>query len=285
MADFFKDPSDIEQLSKFVAEHCGIHLGQDKAYLFQSRLGSLIISSGAKTISEFLQKARSDTSGRLRDRIIDAMTTHETYWFRDEKPWQALEKQILPYLATLVRDNKRTRVRIHCAACSTGQEPYSIAMLIDDLQKRGKLHGIRAEQFEILATDISSGTLALAMRATYNQIEVSRGLQERWRKPYFVQNGTTWTLIEPIRKMVTFKRFNLQEPMSPLGKFDLVLCRNVAIYFPENLKIDLFRRIADSLHYGGYLMLGGSEALLSHADLFRREFVEGSIFYRRIPLE
>lgn len=284
MTDFFKNPAEIEQLSKFVAEQCGVQLGKDKAYLFQSRLGSLILSSGAQSISDFLQKARTDPTGRLRDRIIDAMTTHETYWFRDEKPWLALEKQVLPYLATLIRDNKRQKVRIHCAACSTGQEPYSIAMLLDDLSKRGRLHGVSPDLFEILATDVSAGTLALAMRATYNQIEITRGLQDRWRKPYFTQNGSTWTLIEDIRKRVTFKRFNLQDPMHPLGKFDLVLCRNVAIYFPETFKFELFRRIADSLHLGGYLMLGASEALLSHADLFRREFIEGSVFYRRIPL-
>ncbi len=282
MADLLKNPGDLVLLSKYVSEACGIHLGEEKGYLFQSRLGSIVAQTGADDIPAFIRLAKADTTGKLRDKIVDAMTTHETYWFRDERVWSAVENSLLPLVAQRAKAANRARVRIFSAACSTGQEPYSLAMLIDTLSKQGKLSGYTPQQFEIVASDVSAGTLMLASVGRYNQIEIVRGLAEKWRSVYFKPaNSTTWQLDEAIRKRVTFKRYNLQDDLRPLGMFDLLLCRNVAIYFEENFKRELFRRISEIIHPGGYLMLGGTESLLTHTDLFERDLQGGSIFYKR----
>ena len=283
MVDILTDPNNVRLLGQFVADACGVQLGADKGYLFQSRLGPLLLQSGAKTVPEFLQQARTDPTGKLKDRIIDAMTTHETYWFRDERPWAALESTVLPELSVQLRSPGKTRLRIFSAACSTGQEPYSVAMIIDQLVKNRKIGNVQATQFEIIATDVSAGTLYLASRGIYNQIEISRGLAERWRTQYFQPApGNTWQLAADLRQRVTFKRHNLQNDFGPLGKFDLILLRNVAIYFEDKFKQELFRRLHAALNPQGFLMLGASEALLSHTELFKREFLDGAVFYRRI---
>lgn len=282
MADLLKNPGDLVLLSKYVSEACGIHLGEEKGYLFQSRLGSIVAQSGADDIPSFIRLAKADTTGKLRDKIVDAMTTHETYWFRDERVWNAVENNLLPTVAQRAKAANRMKVRIFSAACSTGQEPYSLAMLIDSLSKQGKLSGYTAQQFEIVASDVSAGTLMLASLGRYNQIEIVRGLAEKWRSVYFKPvTPTTWQLDEPIRKRVMFKRYNLQDDLRSLGMFDLLLCRNVAIYFEETFKRELFRRISEIIYPSGYLMLGGTESLLTHTDLFERDLVGGSIFYKR----
>jgi chemotaxis protein methyltransferase CheR len=276
-------PGDITLLSRFVAEACCIHLGEEKGYLFEARLGSIITQSGAADIPDFIRLAKTDPTNRLRDRIIDAMTTHETYWFRDERPWASLRNQLLPALAEQLRKGTRPRIRILSAACSTGQEPYSLAMLIDTLCLEGKLPGVRPEQFEIIGTDVSAGTLMLATNGRYNQIEIVRGLAETWRQRYFTSSGPIWTLNEALKKRVSFKRHNLQDDLKPFGQFDLLLCRNVAIYFEADFKAQLFNRLSNALNPGGYLVLGGSESLMSHQDLFASEQLGESIFYRRKP--
>lgn len=282
MIDSLADPQNVRALSQFVAEACGVQLGPDKGYLFQSRLGPILQQSGAKTVAEFLQMARTDPTGKLRDRIIDAMTTHETYWFRDERPWAALESTVIPELAVTLKIPGKPKIRILSAACSTGQEPYSVAMIIDQLCKNKKINATPAN-FEIIATDVSPGTLYLASRGIYNQLEITRGLAERWRSAYFAPGpGNTWQISQEIRSRVTFKRHNLQQDFGPLGKFDLILLRNVAIYFDEKFKHELFKRVHAALLPRGFLMLGASEALLTHADLFKREFLDGAVFYRRL---
>ncbi|MCX6937018.1 MAG: protein-glutamate O-methyltransferase CheR [Verrucomicrobia bacterium] len=281
MASLVQNPGDLSLLSQYVAEACCIHLGEEKGYLFEARLGVIIAQSGAANIPEFIRLARADPTGKLRDRIVDAMTTHETYWFRDERPWAALRQHLLPRLAATLRT--RPRIRILCAACSTGQEPYSLAMMIDQLCSQGKLPGARPEQFEIIGTDVSAGTLLLAGNGRYNQIEIIRGLGEEWRKNYFTQAGPIWTISEPVRKRIAFKRHNLQDDLKPFGQFDLLFCRNVAIYFQAEFKQRLFQRLAAALNPGGHLLLGGSESLLGHQDLFASETIGEAIFYRRKP--
>jgi chemotaxis protein methyltransferase CheR len=170
------------------------------------------------------------------------------------------------------------------AACSSGQEPYSIALLLHKLQAEGRLPGVNLSSFEIVAFDISPGTLFLAAAGRYSQLEISRGLPQFWRDNFFdATSGNTWTLKPAVRSMVSFKRRNLQDNMSSLGLFDLVLCRNVAIYFKEDFKKDLFNRLAEIIFTDGYMMLGGTESLLSHQDVFSMEQVENSIFYKRKP--
>jgi chemotaxis protein methyltransferase CheR len=195
-----------------------------------------------------------------------------------------MEKSILPHLGSLLRFGKKARIRILSAACSSGQEPYSIALLLHKLQAEGRLPGVNLSSFEIVAFDISPGTLFLAAAGRYSQLEISRGLPQFWRDNFFdATPGNTWTLKPAVRSMVSFKRRNLQDNMSSLGLFDLVLCRNVAIYFKEDFKKDLFNRLAEIIFTDGYMMLGGTESLLSHQDVFSMEQVENSIFYKRKP--
>ena len=282
MIDFSKNPGHLPLLSRFVAEACCIHLGEEKRYLFEARLGTIISESGARDIPEFIAKAKADATGRLRDKIIDSMTTHETYWFRDTRPWEALEKSILPEFGNLLRRGEKHRIRILSAACSSGQEPYSIALLLHKLKADGLLEGVNLSAFEIIAFDISPGTLFLASTGRYSQLEISRGLPDYWKNSYFDSTSSnTWTLKAPVRSMVSFKRRNLQDDLTSLGVFDLVLCRNVAIYFEEHFKLDLFNRLAQIIFKDGLLMLGGTESLLSHQNLFQAEQVGGSFFYRK----
>jgi chemotaxis protein methyltransferase CheR len=282
MFDFSKNPSDLKILSQYVAEACCIHLGEDKRYLFEARLGKIIAESGALDIPAFIRMAKAEPTGKLRDKIIDSMTTHETYWFRDARPWESLENAILPEFAHLLRTGKKSRIRILSAACSSGQEPYSIALLLHKLRTSGLLNGVNISSFEITGFDISPGTLFLASTGRYSQLEISRGLPDYWKDNFFDSTpGNTWTLKPEIRSMVTFKKRNLQDDLSILGLFDLVLCRNVAIYFEEDFKKDLFNRIAQVILPNGYLMLGGTESLLTHRHLFSAENVAGSFFYKR----
>lgn len=282
MFDFSQNESHLGILSQYVAQACCIHLGEEKRYLFEARLGTIISESGARDIPEFIQLAKADAAGRLRDKIIDSMTTHETYWFRDTRPWESMENSILPHLGSLLRSGKKARIRILSAACSSGQEPYSIALLLHKLQADGLLPGVNLSSFEIVAFDISPGTLFLAAAGRYSQLEISRGLPQYWRDSFFdATPGNIWTLKPEVRSMVSFKRRNLQDSMTSLGLFDLVLCRNVAIYFQEDFKKDLFNRLAEIIYPQGYMMLGGTESLLSHHDVFAVEQVEGSIFYKR----
>ena len=282
MFDFSKNPSHLALLSRYVAESCCIHLGEEKRYLFEARLGTIISESGASDIPEFIALANADSAGRLRDKIIDSMTTHETYWFRDARPWESLEKFILPELGNLLRKGQKSHIRILSAACSSGQEPYSIALLLNNLKANGQLEGVSLSSFEITAFDISPGTLLMASMGRYSQLEISRGLPEYWKNNYFEPTlSNTWTLKSNVRSMVTFKRKNLQDNLNSLGSFDLILCRNVAIYFEEHFKRDLFTRLAQILFKDGRLMLGGTETLLSHQDLFQPEQIGGSFFYRK----
>lgn len=284
MFDISKSLGDFPLLSQYVAEACCIHLGEDKLYLFQARLGTIIAETHSQSIREFITKAKADTTGRLRDKIIDAMTTHETYWFRDATPWAAVEEEVLPALAKKVATGEKGRIRILCAACSTGQEPYSIALLLHKLAESNRLHGVPPTAFEILAFDVSPGSLFLASAGRYSQLEINRGLPEFWRDRYFDQTpGNTWTLREPVRRLVSYKRRNLQDSLASLGMFDLVLCRNVAIYFQEDFKKDLFTRIAQIIFPGGHLLLGGTETLFTHQNLFQLERIRNAIFFRRLP--
>jgi chemotaxis protein methyltransferase CheR len=284
MFDFTKNPTDLGLLSEYVAQACCIYLGEEKRYLFEARLGKIITETGARDIPEFIRMAKGDATGRLRDKIIDSMTTHETYWFRDTRPWEAMEKSLLPELASLLRTGKKSRIRIVSAACSSGQEPYSIALLLHKMKADGVLGSVSLQSFEIIGFDISPGTLFLASAGRYSQLEISRGLPDYWKNKYFDATASnTWTLKSEVRSMVTFKKRNLQDDFSNLGLFDLVLCRNVAIYFDNTFKDSLFTRLADIIHPNGRLMLGGAESLLTHKHLFAPEELNGSFFYKKKP--
>lgn len=271
---------EFDLLRTYIKEQCGIAVGDEKSYLVESRLARLVAESGCTDFEQFYLKAKSDPTGSLRDKIVDAMTTNETLWFRDKTPWTMMEEHLLPALLEQLKSGKKNKIRIWSAACSTGQEPYSIAMLLDQLIKTPKWAGLSHNNFEITATDISPSALFLAISGRYNRIAMSRGLPEKFAKLYFQTMGPVSVITPDIKKRVTFKKYNLQTPFTQLGRFDFVLLRNVAIYFSETLKKDIFRKISNQLNPSGFFMLGASESLIGYSTDFDTKEYKRAIFYQ-----
>lgn len=272
--------SEFILLRDFIEQLCGISLGEDKAYLIENRLGELMLLNGCEDYGAFYRLAKNSPNPALREQIIDAMTTNETLWFRDNTPYVILEEVILPTLMDRVVSGSRFKIRIWSAACSTGQEPYSIAMLINDLIDNRYKGRLTPGHVEILATDISPSALRIAEKGRYNQISMSRGMREQFKTRYFQTEGPVSVISETIRRYVTFKRFNLQNSFADLGFFDLILCRNVAIYFSDAFKKDLFARFARSLNKESYFFLGSSETLRGYSEAFETLIHKGGIYHR-----
>ncbi|MCL7488120.1 MAG: protein-glutamate O-methyltransferase CheR [Desulfobulbaceae bacterium] len=247
----------------YIEKHCGIHLTDDKVYLVETRLTTLMIEQGCKSFSELYEKSIADRTHTLRDKIIEAITTNETFWFRDMHPFGILTEVLFKRLTENILSGRRNRIRIWCCACSTGQEPYSIAMTFLEFMRQ--YPGIRPEHLEILATDISSTVLFLGKLGRYDNLSMSRGLAEDLKNRYFeTTDNKIWTISSDIKKMVTFKKLNLQEDFNHLGKKDIIFCRNILIYFSMEFKQDILRRIAALLRPDGHLFLGASESIIMY---------------------
>ncbi|NLH50979.1 MAG: protein-glutamate O-methyltransferase CheR [Myxococcales bacterium] len=274
------NPDEFDLLRKFIEDRCGIALEKGKEYLIESRLARLLVETDSGNFGDFYRKVKSEPNPVLVERIIDAMTTNETLWFRDKGPYIILEELILPQMKELLRQGARSEIRIWSAACSTGQEPYSIGMIID---RYCQLYGegwLQPSRFSILGTDISPSALLLAKTARYDRISIERGMIESYRNAYFRQNGTVWQLEDKIKGMATYRKFNLMESFMTLGRFDLVFCRNVAIYFSDAAKRDLFRKIAQILLPGGFFFLGSAESLTGFSADFEMGEYKGALYYR-----
>jgi len=270
--------TEFDLLKGFVEKNCGIHLDPGKEYLIETRLTDIAIDQGCKTFYEFYQKALGDTTGKLRNRIVDAMTTNETYFFRDDNLWNYLREVAAP---ELIRKAALGPVRIWSAASSTGQEAYSLAMLLDETARaKGTPNAVR--NVEIVGTDISSAALFLAISGRYDSLAIRRGLSDERRTRYFREDGSVWVLSDEIKARAKFRRFNLMDSLAPLGQFDLVLCRYVAIYFQEDFKKDLFQRIAGTLKPGNPLLLGATETLRGLSDEFEIQIHKNcTVFVRK----
>lgn len=264
-------PQEFDFVARLVRKECGLVLSADKAYLAESRLAPVARRLGCGSadafIRELMKEARPD---RVRE-VVEAMVTNETFFFRDKKPFDQFQEVVLPGLLA-ARANRR-HIRIWCAACSTGQEPYSIAMLLKEAA--AKLTGWRVE---ILATDISNEVLRAAQEGVYTQFEVQRGLPIQMLVKYFSQQGDKWQLKPEIRSMVTFRPFNLLHDPSPLGSFDVVFCRNVLIYFDPETKTGILDGIARVMAPDGYLYLGGAETVLGISSRFQPVPVQRGLY-------
>lgn len=253
----------------YIEKECGIALNEEKMYLVESRLASLIAENGCTSFTDFYLKVKTSANEQLKTKIINAITTNETLWFRDEKPFAVLKEKLFPEFSAKLERGEKNQVRIWSAASSTGQEPYSIAMVAHEFstkERRGRelVNG----KLSILATDISSAALQIAQNARYNPIVMSRGISDDLKQRYFEQQGPVWVLKNEIKQMVRFQQFNLQHPFSAFGKFDIIMLRNVAIYFSCDFKKELFKKVAQALNPGGYLFLGTSEALVGYSNDF-----------------
>ena len=275
-------PADIQVISRLVSDLCGVVLDASKGYLIESRLSRIAESNGCKTFTELYYKARYDNNTTLRGAIIDAITTQETLFFRDTSPFEALQYKALPELFDAkARTATPRRVRIWSAACSTGQEPYSLAILFHEL-----LPDVANWDIKITATDISDAAIAQASRGTYVEMEIKRGMRPEILQKYFTRVGNAWRARDELRALIAFRRLNLLEPFAGQGPFDIIFCRNVAIYFSPDARRSLFERLARELAPAGYMFVGGSESLSDLGPRFAPQQHCRAVFYQpnRLPL-
>jgi chemotaxis protein methyltransferase CheR len=253
--------SDYDYLCSFLKERSGLALAPDKEYLVDNRLLPVARRHGRKTVAELIQMLKASDSGHLKTEVTEAMMNNESYFFRDRVPFDRLGDTVLP---DLVRTRAlRKKIRIWCAAASTGQEPYSIAMLLD---QRAELAGWRVE---IVATDISGDAIERAKAGLYSQFEVQRGLPIQMLMQHFEEVAGQWRIVERLRHRIDFQTVNLLTDFSRLGQFDVVFLRNVLIYFDRDTKLDVLARVRDSLAPDGYLLLGAAETMVGLGDLFK----------------
>jgi chemotaxis protein methyltransferase CheR len=254
-------PFDYDYLRGILKQRSGLDLSADKQYLVESRLVPLARKAGLAGIPELVQRMKGSAEA-LTTEVVEAMTTNETFFFRDKVPFDHLRDTILP--ALLQSRASRKSLRIWSAACSTGQEPYSIAMCLKE--KAAQLAGWR---IEIVGTDLSQEVLDKSRAGIYSQFEVQRGLPIQLLVRYFAQIGELWQLNSEIRGMVQYRQLNLLQDFSGLGKFDVVFCRNVLIYFDQQTKTQIFERIARVTEPDGMLMLGAAESVVGITNAFR----------------
>ena len=254
-------PPDYEYLRKLLRDHSGLDLSADKQYLIESRLLPLARKAGLAGISELVQKMKAGPTA-LIGQVVEAMTTNETFFFRDKVPFDHFRDSIMPEI--LQARAGRKSIRIWCAAGSTGQEPYSLAMCLKEMS--AALNGWR---IEILATDLSQEVIEKSKAGIYSQFEVQRGLPIQLLVKYFKQTGDVWQINPEIRAMVQHRQLNLLHDFSQLGVFDVIFCRNVLIYFDQETKINIFNRLAKATEPDGFLVLGAAETVVGLSDAFK----------------
>jgi chemotaxis protein methyltransferase CheR len=252
---------EFDFLRKFLRDRSGLVLSDDKQYLIESRLVPVARRNGLASISEIVAKLRTQAPA-LEAAVVEAMTTNESFFFRDKTPFEHLRDEMMPALLAARAGQKK--LRIWCAAASTGQEPYTIAMILADMA--AKVAGWR---IEILATDLSTEVLDRAKAGLYTQFEVQRGLPIQLLMKHFTQKGDQWEISPAIRSMVQYRPLNLLRDFSSLGQFDIVFCRNVLIYFDQDTKIDVLSRICRMLAPDGYLTLGAAETVIGLTAAFK----------------
>jgi len=262
------------QFSNFLAQQCGIVLGDNKQYLVKSRLSPLMTQFGIESLSDLVTRAMSVRERELKMAVVDAMTTNETLWFRDTYPFQLLSDKIFPELGKSGRP-----IKIWSAASSSGQEPYSIAMTA--LEQQVKRPGTLPGGVQIVGTDISSTMLNQCKEGVYDSLALARGLSPERKRLFFEPCGDNkMRVVERVRKLTSFRPLNLLESYSLLGKFDIIFCRNVLIYFAPEVKSKILNQFASSLNPGGYLMLGASESLAGLTDKFEMIRCNPGIVYK-----
>lgn len=274
-------PQSFRELARLIHRLCGLVIGDDKAYLVRHRLEPVVRGCGLDSFDGLLRRLQSRHSAHLHDQIIEAITTKETSFFRDAWLFDALLKQVLPERASELRRRAERRcVRVWSAGTATGQEAYSLAILVRELLDGG-LEGLGGDQFAVLGSDISATALATARAGSYAPSEVSRGLSEARLGRHFRQHGSHWHVHDAVRALVQFRRFSLLEMPADLGPFDLVLCRNVLIYFDQPTRARVCRDIHRLLHRGGWLALGSAENLYGTDCGFNTVKAGRAVLYRK----
>ncbi len=262
-------------MRQYIYRVSGITLDESKDYLIETRLSDLLALASATTYATLVERASADVSGRLRSKIVDAITTGETQFFRDVAPFDLLKHKILPEWVDRNRGNLSAPLRIWCAAASSGQEIYSIAIVLKELF--GDLSRTRAR---ILGTDISDEAIARSSAGVYTSLEIARGLTPLQRDRHFKPVSGGWKVSDEIRSIAHFRRYNLLDDLGALGRFDIVFCRNVAIYFNEVDRKRLFERIARQMDPPGCLVIGNMESLGNSVPALTAERYLRTVYYR-----
>lgn len=271
-------PSELPILSKYIYEISGISLDKSKSYLLEARLAPICKEHDFKSFQDLVSKAKLDRTKKFEKQIIDAISTNETLFFRDSAPFELLKNKLIPEVidAKTAKSTLPPQIKIWSAASSTGQELYSIAITIKEmLGANGKY------RFNLLGTDISNQAIAQASYGKFNKFEIDRGLPQNTLRKYFTPDADGWKIKDEIRAMVRFQQFNLMSSFASLGKFDIIFCRNVAIYFTlEDRKI-LFDKIYNALDDNGFLVIGSTESLTGVSTKFVAKRHLRSIFYTK----
>ena len=269
-------PQDFDYLRQHLRQRSGLVLSAEKQYLAESRLLPVARKHGLSNLAELVDKLKTAADAPLGIEVVEAMTTNESFFFRDKIPFEHFRDTMMPALmAARVREK---RIRIWCTACATGQEPYSLAMAL-----KGIGPTLAGWKVEIVATDISHEVLAKAKAGIYNQFEVQRGLPIQSLVKFFGQVGEAWQIAPEIRGMVQFRPLNLLNDFSSLGPFDLVFCRNVLIYFDQETKIGVLNRIARQMSPDGYLVLGAAETVVGLTTAFKPMPDRRGLYVPNIP--
>ncbi|HBR70010.1 MAG TPA: chemotaxis protein CheR [Rhodospirillaceae bacterium] len=254
--------TDLDIYRDLLKEKSGLVLTQDKAYLVESRLGPVAKKWNFPSLEAMTDSLRAVPNPKLVNDIVEAMTTNETSFFRDIKPFDLFRDTVLPHMLKN-RVNQR-KIKIWCAAASSGQEPYSLAMIV---KEKGSVFA--GWDISLKATDISNDILEMARQGVYSQFEVQRGLPITMLMKYFKQSDEKWTISDDIKKMIRYEYFNLLENFASLGNFDVIFCRNVLIYFDEPTKRQIFEKMSKILAPDGFLFLGGAETVIGITDAFK----------------
>ena len=267
-------------ISSYIYNISGIVIAPEKYYLIDTRLTKLMLDSGANDFGEYYNII-SHGDPETDRKLINAITVNETFWFRDALLWKCIEREILPGFVEQLRSGKANRIRIWSAAASTGQEAYSIAMCIDNYLQRNNIKDITLSDFDILATDISSRVLEIAKEGRYDNISMTRGLSEHYKAAYFKNSGSVWDLDPAIKNAVRFQHFNLHDSYTGFGKFDIIFCRYVLIYFSGDLKTKIVGKMKEILTDDGVLFTGVYVLSNMIMDIFNAKTYENLTYYTK----
>jgi chemotaxis protein methyltransferase CheR len=262
---------EFEFLRAFLKTRSGLALTPEKRYLVESRLSPICRRFEMDNLSQLVTVLKGGRGANIENAVVEAMTTNETFFFRDKGPFDLFKEVLLPRYLTARASTRR--LRIWCAAASTGQEPYSLAMLLKEASSR-----LAGWQIEIVATDISTEVLEKAKTGVYNQFEVQRGLPIQLLVKYFKQNGDQWQISQQIRSMVDYRPLNLIKDFARLGTFDIVYCRNVLIYFDKPTKADVLQRLSNAMAPDGALLLGAAETVIGLTEALSPDPVNRGLY-------
>ncbi|MCJ8313691.1 MAG: protein-glutamate O-methyltransferase CheR [Saccharospirillaceae bacterium] len=270
-----KPPSNAyHDFTEYLQQKSGITLGSEKEYLVNSRLKHIMFENGIVKLDDLLKQLKLNSN--LCSRVIDAMTTNETLWFRDSHPFEILKNRIIP---ELLKANKHSTIRIWSAACSTGQEPFSISMAFDEYKNKHPNFNLN---FNTFATDLSSKVLESAKKGIYHELAIERGLSKSAKQKYFTEmDDGYWKINTEMMKNVKFESINLKDNLSRAGQFEVIFCRNVLIYFTNELKREILVKLHKQLKPGGYLFIGAGESMLDLSDYFELIHFKPGIVYKK----